>query len=65
MKNLHDPEHLTKLLNEALKRVPTPQELWDQRVSFVYGQLAFSNPNITKEEVAKRAEALYGPRPKE
>ena len=42
---------LQRLLEEAAKRPMTPEERFEQKVSFVYGQLAFSNPDITKEQV--------------
>jgi len=41
----------------------TPQELWDQRVSFVHGQLMDCAPHVAREEVEKSAEGIYGPRP--
>jgi hypothetical protein len=42
----------------------TPQMLWDQRVSFAYGQM-MENPQVTREMVERQATALYGPRPEE
>lgn len=41
----------------------TPAEIWDQRVSFVFGQLMDCAPHITREEVEARAVEMYGPRP--
>ncbi len=54
-------EDLEELLKKAAQHIMTPQEVWDQRVSFVYGQLMESN--VTREEVEKRATETYGPRP--
>lgn len=53
LERLARPE-LEKLLKEAAKRPMTPDECFEQKVSFVYGQLGFSNPEITKEEVRAR-----------
>jgi len=54
-------------LNELLKRAAnhkmTPQEIWDQRVSFAYGQLMDCAPDVTREQVMGRATEMYGPRP--
>lgn len=41
----------------------TLQELWDQRVSWVYGNIGMSNPNVTREMVEKTVAETYGPRP--
>jgi len=54
---------LVKLLEQAKGHKMTPQEVWDQRVSFVYGQLMACAPHITREEVEKSATDMYGPRP--
>ena len=43
----------------------SPAEIWDQRVSFVYGQIMDCSPNITREDVIKRIEKTYGPRPQD
>tara|TARA_R110000803_G_scaffold46081_2_gene96773 strand:- start:2158 stop:2286 length:129 start_codon:yes stop_codon:yes gene_type:complete len=40
----------------------TPQMIWDQRVSFAFGQM-MENPQVTREMVERQATALYGPRP--
>ena len=54
---------LDKLLELAKRHKMTPQELWDQRVSFVHGQLMDCAPHVAREEVEKSAEGIYGPRP--
>lgn len=52
------------MLLEKAKDIPiTPSMLWDQRVSFVYGQMMDCNPGITREQVGARAVEQYGPRP--
>ena len=56
-------EKLEKLLREASSRKLTRGEIWDQRVNFVYGQLASDNPDITREEIEQTAIETYGPRP--
>jgi hypothetical protein len=43
----------------------SPAEKWDQHVSFVYGNVAMHNPEITRELVEAAATELYGPRPEE
>ena len=60
---LSKPTELDKLLELAKRHKMTPQEVWDQRVSFTYGQLMDCAPCITREEVKKIAEEVYGPRP--
>lgn len=47
---------LERLLKEAASRPMTPDELFDQRVSFVYGQMMDCHPDITKDEVRKHLE---------
>lgn len=44
-----DPE-LLELLERAKHRKLTPDELFEQRVSFVYGQIG-SDSKLTKDEV--------------
>ena len=55
-------EKLIRLLADAAARPLTPGEIWDQRVSFAYGQM-MENPQVTREMVERQATALYGPRP--
>ena len=45
-----DPE-LLALLERARNHKMTPEELREQRISFVYGNVAFDNPAITREMV--------------
>lgn len=57
-------------LQAAIERAPhhkmTPQERFEQRVSFVYGQQDHDNPNrLTKDEVRQALtdpEGFWGPR---
>ena len=56
-------EELTELLKKAKDHVMTPREKWDQRVSFVYGQLMDCAPHITREDIKREATKTYGPRP--
>lgn len=53
---------LDALLKAAASIIMTPAEIWDQRVSFVYGNL-MDNPRVTREMVRARATEMYGPRP--
>jgi hypothetical protein len=54
---------LDALIREAIARGPmSPEEIFEQRVSFVYRQLMDCNPEITKAEVRER---LRGLTPKE
>ena len=45
---------LDELLRQAAARPMTPEERFEQKVSWVYGQLQDCNPEITKEQVRKR-----------
>ncbi len=45
-----DPE-LLALLERAKDYKMTPAERREQRISFVYGNVAFGNPSITREQV--------------
>lgn len=58
-----DRKRLNYLLAQAAKHKMTPGEIWDQRVSWVFGQLMDTHPDVTRAEVVKRIEAHYGPRP--
>lgn len=48
-----DRETLSRLLKAAANHVMTPEEIFEQKVSFVYGQLMDCAPNVTKEEVRR------------
>lgn len=54
---------LDRLLKEAASRPMTPAEIWDQRVSWAYGQMMECAPEVTREQVEQRAVDMYGPRP--
>lgn len=56
-------DELIRLLKKAKDHVMTPAEIWDQRVSFVYGQMMDCAPQITREQVEQHATEEYGPRP--
>lgn len=60
---------ISELMKKAKARYDamTPEEkarmMWDQRISFVYGNLALDDPSITREQVVEAATKIYGPRP--
>ena len=56
-------EELDDLLKKAAEHKMTPREIWDQRISFVYGQLMDCAPQVTREEVEARVIEMCGPRP--
>lgn len=57
--------HLAQLIENAVARGPmSPAELWDQRVSWVYGQLPEGN-TLTRKQVEDLVTEKYGPRPTE
>ncbi len=56
---------LDELLKASVKHTMTPGELWDQRLSWAYGNVAMHNDRITKEAVRRCMEENYGPRPSE
>jgi len=55
-------EELLRALEDV--KMPTEAELWEQRVSFAYGNLSLHNPKITRQDVERAATELYGPKPK-
>lgn len=57
-----NPE-LDRLLKEAADHVMTPAEIWDQRVSYVYGEMNMGGRSALREDVVKRITETYGPRP--
>lgn len=54
-----NPE-LAQLLKLAKTHVMTPEEKYEQRISWAYGNLAIEDESVTKEQVRKTAEELYG-----
>lgn len=56
-------------LAEALRRAfanskaMTDEEVFEQRISFAYGNVSMHDSSITKEMVREQAEKLYGKRP--
>ncbi len=55
-----NPE-LIKLLERARSHAMTPEEKAEQRISFAYWNLAIDNDGVTKDDVRKVAEEIYGP----
>lgn len=52
---------LEAALERARHHVMTPQELFEQRVSFVYGQQDYDSPNPrTKDEIRQMLAEMYG-----
>jgi hypothetical protein len=54
---------LKQLLDWARSHEMTPAEIYEQRISFAYGNLSVDSP-LTKDDVRREAERLYGPAPK-
>ena len=52
--------NLEELLRRAVQHVMTPEEVFEQRVSFVYGNLVLDGVQMTKEQVRKVALEMYG-----
>lgn len=55
---------LADLIERARNHVMTPEEVFEQRVSFVYGMQDFDGPTRSKDEIRAALIKLYG-RPKE
>lgn len=53
-----DRPELNELLRKAAQYKMTPEERFEQRVSFVYGQLPFES-KVTKEEVRENLRRYY------
>lgn len=52
---------LLELIERARHHKMTPEEVFEQRVSFVYGQQDHDNPNPrSKDEIREKLIALYG-----
>ena len=54
-----DPD-LLALLEAAKHHVMTPEEIREQRISFVYGQMMDCAPGMSKDDVRKISDAVYG-----
>jgi hypothetical protein len=52
---------LTALLEAARNHEMTPEERREQRISFVYGNLAIDDPSVTKEHVREADREMNGP----
>ncbi len=53
---------LDELLRKSAGHKMTPGEIWDQRISWAYGNQPLDS-TITREQVEARAIEIYGPRP--
>lgn len=51
-------EELRQLLEKAAKHIMTPKEIYEQKVSWIYGQLIDVQPEITKEEIKDQLKKL-------
>lgn len=60
-----DQAELMKLIEKAKSCEMTEEEKFEQRVSFVYGQLINVSPEITHAEVRREAVRIYGEPKKE
>lgn len=58
----HVDAELIAAIQRALEsRGPiTEEEIYEQRISFAYGNVSMHNPSITKQMVREQAEKLYG-----
>ncbi len=56
---LETSPELIQLLKEAAQHVMTSREVWQQRVSFTFGQL-MEVPGVTREHVVQAAVEMYG-----
>lgn len=58
---MSDTDALKELV-EKVKTLPpmTPDQIREQRISFVYGQLMDAKPEVTKEEVTQIHDEIYG-----
>lgn len=56
---------LDRLLERAKQHKMTPQEIWDQRVSFAHGNQRLSGEEIPRQRFVEAAIKIYGPRPTE
>lgn len=57
-------DRLLKLIEKARYHVMTPREKWQQRVSFVFGNMPFGS-TVTREQVEAQITEEYGPCPKD
>lgn len=58
MKTLAPNPELERLLKEAKARGPmTREEMFEQKVSWVYGEMRLAGHDVTKDEVRQRLEA--------
>jgi len=68
-KGIPERPELDALLKQSIELYEnmTPLEKarmnWDQRISFVYGQMMDCAPHITREEIIAICEQEYGKRP--
>ena len=53
-KDIPKHEKLERLLKECANRPVTNEELLEQKVSFVYGQMMDCSPNVIKDKIRER-----------
>lgn len=59
--NIETSPELLALLKRAANHTMTPEEKFEQRVSFVYGQQDFDNPNPrSKDEIRQHLTEICG-----
>jgi len=51
------------ILEQAKGLTISPAMAWDQRVSWLYGEMSFDNPEFTREMAIRVVVKIYGPRP--
>lgn len=59
------PDNLESLIERSRSHIMTPREEWQQRASFVFGNVHLANEAITREQVEARLVAEFGPCPSE
>lgn len=56
-----EPSHLDRLVEAARTHVMTPAERFEQRVSFIYGQMTDGQGALSKDEIRRKLrERGYG-----
>lgn len=58
--NIKTDPKLIELLEAARHHIMTPAEIREQRISFTYGQMMDCAPDLTKDDVRKISDAVYG-----
>lgn len=55
-----DSDRLRDLIERARHHKMTPEEKFEQRVSFVYGQQSHRGPQRTKDEIRRHLIEIHG-----